>query len=355
MRFSLTFALLTLMAFEAAPAQGSFFTTPETPQDAFDQPPVRLLCTYSGAMPQDLGFNDLQPASVKVQQAINTMLKKVGVTNAIPAYVGPVQDAGAVAAVVGNQSVIIYSPDFMLDLYQRTNNNRWSVLSVLAHELGHHLNQHTVTRQGSTHRHEIQADITSGWMLHRLGASLQDALVAQQIVGSPVASATHPAKGDRLAAITRGYNDKPDNTPSTPPDVTAPPIRTELVPCVHRVPCQHRLPCQHRSACTHIGTYGPIHPYDQKHLYDQEHSYDQKHLYDQVKTQQFPGRWASDAVAGSADPEEARALEAVTQLIDAYREISHYLADLDMHLQNDANGSAPSAPPVDVVLFFNAP
>ena len=92
-----------------------------------------------------------------------------------------------------------------------------------------------------------------------------------QIVGSPVASATHPAKRDRLAAITRGYNDRLDNAPSTPPDVTAP----------------------------------------QRHLRNE-------------------------------------ALEAMQAIVE------QTVKELQA-LGLDANDFAPSAPPVDVILFFNAP
>lgn len=58
------------------------------------------------------------------------------------------------------------------------------------------------------------ADLFSGFVLQKLGASLDDARRAMEIFGSPTGSSTHPAKSDRLAAITRGWTQACDKDTS---------------------------------------------------------------------------------------------------------------------------------------------
>jgi hypothetical protein len=165
---------------------------------------VVLLCSYSNsASSQPLFYSDLQPGSAEAQQAINEMLRACGVQNAIQAFIGPVDNAEA--RIVGNRPVIVYNPSFFQRLAQQTS-TRWSVISVLAHEIGHHANFDTFGRmQSNPHSAELRADYFSGSMMARMGASLQDALVAQQVYGTEDDTQSHPAKDSRVAEITRGY------------------------------------------------------------------------------------------------------------------------------------------------------
>ncbi|MGB8194113.1 MAG: M48 family metalloprotease [Chitinophagaceae bacterium] len=111
----------------------------------------------------------------------------------------------AYATIIRNKRYIVYDNNFLenLDSYART---RWASISVLAHEMGHHYRNHVVDAQGSTPPKEIEADYFSGYVMEKLGASLNEAIAAMEQIASPRASSTHPAKADRLAAITRGWN-----------------------------------------------------------------------------------------------------------------------------------------------------
>jgi hypothetical protein len=99
---------------------------------------------------------------------------------------------------------IEYNPNFIQKLKSDAGTN-WSVYSVLAHEIGHHLQGHTLTNTGSRPSIELQADEYSGFILAKLGASINDAEVAMQVFGSPQGSPTHPARNQRLAAIKEGW------------------------------------------------------------------------------------------------------------------------------------------------------
>jgi hypothetical protein len=111
----------------------------------------------------------------------------------------------AYATVINKRRWIIYDNHFLenLDAHAST---KWASISVLAHEMGHHYYDHVVTGRGSTIPTEIEADAFSGYLMRKMGASLQQSIAAMQAIATDRASATHPAKKDRIASITRGWN-----------------------------------------------------------------------------------------------------------------------------------------------------
>jgi hypothetical protein len=119
----------------------------------------------------------------------------------------------AYATIINRVRWIIYDNDFLedIDAYAST---KWASISVLAHEMGHHYYNHVVSSSGSTPPKEIEADAFSGQVMAKLGATLEQSLAAMQAIASDRASSSHPAKRDRLAAITRGWNSVKSNNPS---------------------------------------------------------------------------------------------------------------------------------------------
>ena len=111
----------------------------------------------------------------------------------------------AYATIIRNQRYIVYDNGFLenLDSYAHT---KWASLSVMAHEMGHHYRNHVVDGTGSTPAKELEADYFSGYVMAKMGASLDEARAAMQSIASEQASATHPAKTNRLNAISRGWN-----------------------------------------------------------------------------------------------------------------------------------------------------
>src|SRR5919112_5314212 len=111
----------------------------------------------------------------------------------------------AYATIMNNRRYIIYDNAFLenLDSYAKT---RWASISVLAHEMGHHYRNHVIDNRGSTPPKEIEADYFSGYVMAKLGATLDESIRGMSLIASPRASASHPAKADRLDAITKGWN-----------------------------------------------------------------------------------------------------------------------------------------------------
>ncbi|GAA4497964.1 hypothetical protein GCM10023172_13870 [Hymenobacter ginsengisoli] len=110
----------------------------------------------------------------------------------------------AAAVVYGGKRYLLYNPRFLAAV-NRAGHTDWAGISILAHEMGHHLNGHTLRAGGSQPQDELEADEFSGFVLRRLGASLAQAQAAMAAVSPEAGSATHPGRAPRLAAISRGW------------------------------------------------------------------------------------------------------------------------------------------------------
>lgn len=106
----------------------------------------------------------------------------------------------AAAVVYGGKRYLLYNPTFLAAVNQAGHTD-WAGISILAHEMGHHLNGHTLRAGGSQPEDELEADEFSGFVLRRLGASLAQAQAALAAVAPEAGSATHPGRTPRLAAI----------------------------------------------------------------------------------------------------------------------------------------------------------
>jgi Caspase domain len=100
---------------------------------------------------------------------------------------------------------IFYNATFMQNL-KATTGEHWTLVSILAHEIGHHLALHTEL-QGRWHEFELEADYFSGFVLRRLGASLDQSHAAMGAISPAEASLTHPGLKQRLEVITIGWTD----------------------------------------------------------------------------------------------------------------------------------------------------
>ena len=103
---------------------------------------------------------------------------------------------------------ILYNPEFIQQVNKATR-NKWASIFILAHEVGHHLEGHTLLDINSTPSIELEADEFAGFVLHKMGASLQQSQLAMYYISNSEASKTHPARADRLASIEKGW-DKAD-------------------------------------------------------------------------------------------------------------------------------------------------
>ncbi len=117
------------------------------------------------------------------------------------------------AAIQGQTRLIVYDGSFMKKANDLSKSD-WGALSILAHEIGHHLQGHTIVEGGSDPVKELEADEFSGFVMYQMGASLKDAQAAINKLTSDYDGGTHPARPKRLAAIKKGYENAQELYPN---------------------------------------------------------------------------------------------------------------------------------------------
>tara|TARA_R110002124_G_scaffold281958_1_gene456730 strand:- start:624 stop:1817 length:1194 start_codon:yes stop_codon:yes gene_type:complete len=122
----------------------------------------------------------------------------------------------AVATSYKGIRYILYDRDFMDSLDSGDN---WSNLFILAHEVGHHINGHSLDiilyandivdpkSLLEKRNQELEADEFAGFILGKLGATLKQTSSSINLISSEKDDtySTHPSKSKRLAAIEKGY------------------------------------------------------------------------------------------------------------------------------------------------------
>lgn len=115
----------------------------------------------------------------------------------------------AVAYIKNRERFIEYNPQIIASIVDSTETN-WAAVSILAHEIAHHLLGHTLDPGKISPGDELACDKYSGFILHRMGATDQDAIAAIKVAGSTFGTKTHPPKYARVEAILQGWNESSD-------------------------------------------------------------------------------------------------------------------------------------------------
>jgi len=98
---------------------------------------------------------------------------------------------------------IQFNPDFIQDA--KDSGNPWVLYCIFAHKVSHHLCNHLLNEGDRLHE-ELQADERAGFILSRLGATLEEAQTAIHIYAQIHPTEHHPPRADRLKAIEKGWN-----------------------------------------------------------------------------------------------------------------------------------------------------
>ncbi len=135
---------------------------------------------------------------------LRDMLRHVGMGSArLPFELHAASIPNAVAYQEGSRRMILYNQRFMQQIRDRTDTD-WSMVAVLAHEVGHHVMGHTLIPGGSRPPTELEADKFSGFTLSRMGASMEEAVAVFNLFPD-AGSDTHPGRRARVAAVTNGW------------------------------------------------------------------------------------------------------------------------------------------------------
>lgn len=110
----------------------------------------------------------------------------------------------AAAVISRGERYLLYNQNFM-DQVKNSTDNDWFSIGILAHEIGHHQLGHTFADTSSRLHSELEADKFSGFVLFKMGATLEEAMAAIESIASRRGNSTQPPKSARLAAISDGW------------------------------------------------------------------------------------------------------------------------------------------------------
>ena len=130
----------------------------------------------------------------------------------------------AVATSYKGIRYILYDNNFMNSI---TNGNDWGNLFILAHEVGHHINGHSLDKVlyeaqvvepqslEKARKSELEADEFAGFVLARLGGPVSAANQAINNISfdGDDSYRTHPSRSKRLDAVKRGYFNASNSAP----------------------------------------------------------------------------------------------------------------------------------------------
>jgi hypothetical protein len=161
---------------------------------------VEMLCSFISS-PRAERQPILSPPADSALEAMKLIASAAGLSPNFEVFEGDHVPGMAYAAVTRGKRVIVYDAK---TFHWEQGVIRWKALSVMAHEVGHHLGGHTTLDQGSAHAQELEADRFGGYVLALLGSTLGQALSFTPEF--PEAdSDTHPGRAKRVAAITEGW------------------------------------------------------------------------------------------------------------------------------------------------------
>ncbi|TAE34008.1 MAG: hypothetical protein EAZ91_01480 [Cytophagales bacterium] len=166
--------------------------------------PTAFVCNYTGQKAPEITCTyDPNRSHKHAENVVDRILKPIGLLRNFN-VMECANTQNCFATVMGGQRFVIYDGAFMQRIDDVTNTD-WSAISIMAHEIGHHLQGHTIDGKGARPQKELEADKFSGFVLHQLGASLEESFAAIRALGSDYPSATHPARAPRLEAIRKGW------------------------------------------------------------------------------------------------------------------------------------------------------
>jgi hypothetical protein len=156
-------------------------------------------------------------SNLEAEKALDLILGAIGAaSNFVLAPCNNVSNA--LATSFKGTRYILYNKNFMRLINKNTNN--WSSLFILAHEVGHHINGHSIDILLYTgdvidtpslvkkRKQELEADEFAAFVLAKLGANLNQLNNVIYLISDNTDDkySTHPSRDKRLASVRKGFN-----------------------------------------------------------------------------------------------------------------------------------------------------
>ena len=169
--------------------------------------------TDNGSKSDEVGGNDVSQKDVSeidyskslsddiaAYKTVVNIIRETGLTQNFVVLPGDVKNVQAY--VEHNERVLEYNPEFIEKL---NTDSGWPGLSVLARQIGHHLSNHDLENGVPSIEEEIEADKYAGFVLYKMGADLDQAIEALNIVIKEDSVEVGISKNSRLASLTKGW------------------------------------------------------------------------------------------------------------------------------------------------------
>lgn len=145
----------------------------------------------------------------KIQSVVKTILDKTGIPDANFILKGCNETYNA-GAVIYNKTRYIIIDEPYINWLNPNNNSDWLYIFILAHEIAHHLNGHTlIGSQNYAHQRqrELECDKFAGFVLKKLGGTKDNIYSSLSSLPNPKENnTTHPILQDRLKSAYEGFD-----------------------------------------------------------------------------------------------------------------------------------------------------
>lgn len=138
-------------------------------------------------------------SSAQAEEMVSRIVSTIGLVPRFEVFAANVPNAAAV--IHNGQRLIVYSENW---IQNSIGNDEWAATALLAHEIAHHLNGHTLDDGGSRPPTELEADSFAGYVIGKMGGDLDAAQSLFRTLPS-AGSETHPPQSARLEAVTVGW------------------------------------------------------------------------------------------------------------------------------------------------------
>lgn len=150
--------------------------------------------------------------SLELEKICNDILKKVGINDKNFRIISCNSVYNALAFIYKDERFIVADQNFLNFLNNRNEkvNDYWFYLFILSHEIGHHLNGHTLKNVPSLEdkrKQELECDKFAGMILRKYNAKESIVIdILKKIPHPETDNSTHPTLDKRISAALKGYN-----------------------------------------------------------------------------------------------------------------------------------------------------
>lgn len=137
------------------------------------------------------------------------------------------ETATAEALAQNGKRYIIFNRPFM-DRIRRATGNDWSLISIAAHEVQHHLLHHVEGPTANRKLAELEADYFAGYTLGKMGAPHDETTSAIRELPDQL-GVDYPPRAKRVATISRGWDDAKNRGRADPPKAVGGPTDASLI------------------------------------------------------------------------------------------------------------------------------